>query len=156
VNSLGRDPVRVELAHHFSVGLREGFEYITDLSNWPDYWPDLLGIEPGSRWNEPGDRARLALRLLGRKTEMAMTLERIEPDRLVEYATTQSGLPEAHHERHFADDGQGGLDYRLVVEYVPRRGARGLFDRLVLRRGIRRALGKTVSNLEASFTAQAR
>ena len=117
-----RGAIRVELAHRFEVGLREGFDYITDLRNWPEYWPDLVRVEPGSRWSEPGDHARLVLRLLGRETEMAMTLGRIEPYRLVEYTSTQGDLPKVRHERHFADDGSGGLDYRLVVEYAPGAG----------------------------------
>jgi hypothetical protein len=148
-----RGAIRVELAHRFEVGLREGFDYITDLRNWPEYWPDLVRVEPGSRWSEPGDHARLVLRLLGRETEMAMTLGRIEPYRLVEYTSTQGDLPEVRHERHFADDGSGGLDYRLVVEYAPRRGPRGFFDRVLLKRAITRAMGKTVSNLETRFAS---
>ena len=40
------------------------------------------------------------------------------------------------------------FDYRLVVEYEPRGGLRGLYDRLLVRRGIERALRQTVRNLE--------
>jgi Polyketide cyclase / dehydrase and lipid transport len=149
-------PVRVEVDHHFAVPLGQGFDYITDLRNWPQYWPDLVRIEPESRWSEPGDRARLVLRLLGRETEMTMTLGRIEARRLVEYTSVQPGLPEARHERHFADDGHGGLDYRLVVEYLPRGGMRGLFDRSLFKFAVRRAMRKTVSNLETRFGTQAR
>jgi hypothetical protein len=144
-------PIRVELAHRFAVPLHQGFEYITDLRNWPEYWPDLVRVEPESRWSEPGDRARLALRMLGRETEMSMTLGRIEANRVVEYTSVQSGLPDARHERHFADDGRGCLDYRLLVEYVPRRGPRAVFDRLVFRRAVARALHKTVANLDTRF-----
>jgi hypothetical protein len=85
---------------------------------------------------------------------MAMTLGRIEPCRLVEYVSVQGDLPEVRHERHFADDGRGGLDYRLVVEYAPRGGIHGLFDRLLLRRAVTRAMRKTVSNLDARFSAR--
>jgi hypothetical protein len=153
---MSAEPVRVELDHHFPVPLGEGFDYITDLRNWPHYWPDLVRIEPESRWSEPGDRARLVIRLLGRETEMTMTLGRIEPRRLVEYTSVQPGLPEARHERHFADDGHGGLDYRLVVEYLPRGGLRGLFDRFLFKTAVRRAMRKTVSNLETRFGTEAR
>jgi Polyketide cyclase / dehydrase and lipid transport len=156
MSKTARDAVRVELAHHFHIGLREGFDYITDLRNWHQYWPDLVRIEPGSRWSDPGDQARLVLRLLGRETELSMTLGRIEPYRLVEYTSVQRGLPEARHERHFIDDGHGGLDYRLVVEYLPRRGLRGLFDRVLLKRAVMRAMLKTVSNLETRFASEAR
>ncbi len=142
---------RVEVADRFAVTLRDGFDYITDIGNWPAYWPGLVRIEPGSRWSSAGDRARLVLRLLGRETEMSMTLGRIEPYRLVEYTSEQPGLPDARHERHFADDGRGGLAYRLVVEYKPRRGLRGAFDRVLFRRAVKRALRTTVDNLDARF-----
>jgi Polyketide cyclase / dehydrase and lipid transport len=148
------NPVRVELAHRFAVGLRDGYDYITNLGNWHEYWPDLVRIDPDSRWSAPGDRTRIALRLLGRETEMTMVLDRMEPYRLVEYTSEQRGLPEAHHERHFADDGEDGLAYRVVVEYVPRNGLRGLFDRVIFRRAVERAVRTTIANLEARFAPQ--
>ena len=124
--SAARDKqVRVEARHRFGVGLGDGFDYITNIDNWAEYWPGLVRVEPGSRWKSPGDEARLVLRLLGRQTEMTMTLGRIVPYQLVEYTSTQRGLPDAHHERHFADDGAGRLDYRVVVEYSPRGGLAG-------------------------------
>ena len=51
------------------------------------------------------------------------------------------------HERHFERDGDGFV-YRLVVEYEPRGGISGLFDRLLLDRGIRRAFQSTFVALE--------
>ena len=69
-----------------------------------------------------------------------------EPNRLVTYTSTQPGLPDAYHERHFEADGDGFV-YRLVVEYEPRGGLRGLYDRLVLARGIRRAFRITFEAL---------
>jgi Polyketide cyclase / dehydrase and lipid transport len=148
-----RRPVRIEVAHRFAVGLREGYDYITNLGNWHAYWPDLVRIDPDSRWNAPGDRARIALRLLGRETGMTMVLDRMEPYRLVEYVSEQSGLPDARHERHFGDDGDNGLAYRAVVEYVPRSGLRGLFDRVLFRRAVERAVRTTLANLDARFAA---
>ena len=147
--------IRVEVSRRLAVGLREGFDYITDLDNWPEYWPDLVRVEPDSRWSAPGDRARLVLRLLGRQTEMTMTLRRIEPYRLVEYSSVQRGLPDARHERHFADDGRGGLAYRLVVELSPRPALPGLLDRVLLPRAVKRALRQTVANLEKGFSSSA-
>jgi len=144
-------PVRIELSRRFGVPLREGFDYITDPSNWPRYWPDLVRIEPGSRWREPGDRARLALRLLGRPVGLEMTLVRLAPYSVVEYVSVQRGLPDARHERHF-EDADGGLAYRIVVSYEPRSGWRGVFDRVVVRRAIARAARKTLANLHRRFS----
>ena len=139
---------RVELTHRFGTSLQAGFDYITDIDNWPAYWPGLVRIEPGSRWATSGDTATLAIRLLGREVELVLTLEELTPYRLVAYRSVQQGLPEARHERHFAASGDG-FDYRLVVEYEPRPGLRGLVvDRFLLRRGVAGAMRRTVENLE--------
>ena len=139
--------IRIEARQRFPVPLRDGFDYITAVSNWPEYWPRLVRVAPESRWRVPGDRARLVLRLLGRPVELEMTLGRLEPYRLVEYKSLQRGLPNARHERHFAE-ANGGFDYRLVVELEQRSGWHGLFDRVLVRRAAERALRETLANLQ--------
>ena len=91
------------------------------------------GLELGSsRRNGPSD-----VRLLGRERLLTMTMTGLEPNRLVTYTSTQPGLPDAQHERHFEPDSEGFV-YRLVVEYEPRGGVAGVVDRFLLARGIRR------------------
>ena len=142
--------VRIEEQHRFSTPVEEAFRYITDPSNWPDYWPGLVRIEPGGRWQEPGDRTALVLRLLGRQVRLEMTLTRYEPPHFVGYRTVQAGLPDARHERIFSE-ADGGFDYRLAIEYEPRPGLHGLFDRVLVRRALARALRKTIQNLETAL-----
>ena len=142
--------MRVEREHDFDVPVETGFAFITDMSNWPRYWPGLVRVEPGSTWQSPGDRARIVVKLLGREVELRMTLRRLEPNRLVEYESAQKGLPDAIHERHFSPT-EGGFRYRLVVEYEPRAGLRGLYDRHLVRRGVTRALRQTLENLSATL-----
>ena len=137
----------LEQTHRFATPLPVGFAYITDIANWPAYWPGLVRVEPGSRWAAPGDTATLVIRLLGREVKLTLTLTLLEPNRLVRYTSVQQGLPDARHERHFAAAGDG-FDYRLVVEYEPRPSLRGHFDRLILRRAVAGALRRTVENLE--------
>ena len=146
---------RVELTHRFAVPLRDGFDYIVDPHNWPEYWPDLIRIEPGSRWQTPGDRARVVMRLLGRSVELEMTLRAFEPYRRVEYTSVQRGLPDARHERDFTDAGDR-FDYRLAVEFDPRAGVLGVVDRTLVRRTVARTLQRTVGNLEERLPASSR
>jgi hypothetical protein len=75
-----------------------------------------------------------------------MRVTEFEPNRLVTYESTQPGLPDAFHERHFEPD-EAGFTYRLVVQYEPRSGIAGLFDRFLLARGIRRAFERTFAAL---------
>ena len=138
---------RVEAAHRYDVAVERGFSFITDTANWSRYWPGFVRLEGGSRWGAVGDTARLTTRLLGRERELTMTITALEPNRLVTYTSTQPGLPDARHERHFEVDGEGFV-YRLVVEYEPRDGLAGLFDRLLLDRGIQRAFQSTFVALE--------
>ena len=143
-------PVRVAATRHFAFPLRAGFDYITDMRSWPEYWPNLIRLAPESRWSEPGDTAWLTPKLAGRRTELAMTLERIVPHRLVTYSSVQRGLPGAIHERHFAGD-HDGFGYRIVVDLEPRSGLRRPFDRLVVPRAVERTAQQTLDNLERRF-----
>lgn len=144
--------IRIEREHRFAVPVEAGFAFITDMANWPLYWPGFVRLEPGSRWSAAGDEALIVVRLLGRKVALRMTLGRFDQNRLVEYESTQSGAPDAHHERHFAP-AEGGFLYRIVVEYRPRAGLRGLYDALLLRRGVARAIQKTFANLDAKLSS---
>ena len=148
--------VRIEAAHRFDVPVERGFAFITDIRNWSRFWPGYVRLEEGSSWGAPGDTARLATRLLGRTRLLTMRITVFEPIRVVTYTSTQAGLPDALHERHFEPDG-GGFVYRLVVAYDPRSGIAGLYDRFLLARGIRRAFQRTFMALEeelAPFQAE--
>ena len=142
--------VTITVSTRFTFPLRDGYDYITDLRCWPQYWPNLMRVAPGSRWSQPGDTAWLTLKLLGRPTELAMTLSRVVPYRLVEYTSVQSGLPAATHERHFAED-PAGFAYRIVVDLEPRSGIWRPYDRLVVPRAVKRVAEQTVRNLERRF-----
>ncbi len=139
--------IRVHVERRFDVSVREGFDFITDPANWPAYWPRFVRLDPASRWRDPGDRARLTLRLLGRDVELDMTLARREPYRVVEYTSEQRGIPAARHWRHF-DDADGDLAYRVTIEYRPRTGWRGLLDRTLIRMAVARTARETMDNLE--------
>lgn len=143
---------RIEAAHRYDVPVERGFSFITDTANWSKFWPGYVSLKASSRWGAPGDTAQLITRLLGRERELTMTITGFEPDRLVTYRSTQPGLPDARHERHFETDGDGFV-YRLVVEYEPRGGIAGVLDRAMLPRGIRRAFQSTFEALDKEFSA---
>ena len=146
--------MRVEAAHRYDVPVERGFAFITDTANWPTFWPGFVRLEHGSRWGAVGDTARLVTRLLGRERLLTMRITAFEPNRLVTYTSTQPGLPDATHERHFDPDGAGFV-YGLAVEYDPRGGIAGVLDRFLLPRGIRRAFEQTYAALEQAFAGSA-
>ena len=106
--------MRIEREHRFDVPLAAGFEYVTNTANWPSFWPGIVRVEPGSRWAEAGDEARIVIELLRRPVELRMTLRRFEPRRLVEYDSTQAGRGVRH--------GRVGLLPLLWLRRVERRG----------------------------------
>ena len=138
--------VRIAQRRRFDVPVDRGFDYITDQSNWPAYWPGFVRLEPGAAWSEPGDRTRLVLRVLGRPTALELTLRRHERPIVVEYDSVQQGLPDARHERLF-EAVADGFDYTVVVEYEPRPGLRGLLDRTLVPILVGRIVRKTLDNI---------
>jgi hypothetical protein len=34
--------VRVEVSYSFPASVSQAFAYITDMKNWPEYWPDFV------------------------------------------------------------------------------------------------------------------
>lgn len=142
----------MEAARRFDVPVQRAFAYITDTRNWSRFWPGYVRLEEGASWGAPGDEVRLVTRLFGRERLLTMRITTFEPNRLVTYSSIQSGLPDATHGRHFESDAEGFV-YRLVVEYEPRRGIAGLFDRFLLPRGVRRAFQRTFMALEHEFAS---
>ena len=146
--------MRIESSRRYDVPVEQGFAFVTDMANWSKFWPGFVRLEPGSTWGAPGDTARLVTRLLGRERTLTMTVTTFEPNQIVAYTSTQPGLPDARHERHFERDGDGFV-YRLVVEYEPRSGLAGTPDRLLLPRGIQRAFEQTFTALERELASRA-
>jgi hypothetical protein len=144
--------VRVEVRHTFPISVADAFAYITDIHNWPEYWPDFVRIENPSaaKWSSPGDHATVVIKLLNRERALNMELKEFIRDARVTYVSKQRGLPDVRHERHFLDAPAGCL-YSLVVEYEPRPGLAGLFDRLLVKRSVEQAMRKTVLNLDQIF-----
>ena len=144
--------IQIEKAYIYPVPLREGFAYITDLNNWGTYWPNYVRIKnpTNARWSKSGDSVTLVIRLLNRERELNMVLKAFETEVLVAYISRQTGLPDAHHERHFRAVPQG-FEYRLVVSFSPRPGLAGLFDRSLVRRAVTQAVHKTIRNLATVF-----
>ena len=145
--------IRLDESRRYPVPRERAFDYITDPHNWHEYWPDLVGVaDVDAPWGEPGDRMRLRMRLNGRLVELNLTLGEFVRPSLVTYRSVQKGLPDVAHERHFTAGGAPGFVYRIVVEYEPRRGPAGLLDRTLVKAGLRRALRRTMDNLEQRLT----
>mgnify|MGYP003577972062 CR=1 FL=1 len=149
--------MRIEVIHTFDVSVAEAFAYITDTKNWPEYWPGFIRIEkaPAASWSIAGDKVTVVIKLLNRERALNMELESFRKDACVTYVSRQRGLPDVRHERHF-EAARDGCRYRRIVEYEPRRGFAGLFDRMLVRPSVEQALRKTVQSLDRIFKIKER
>ncbi len=147
--------IRVELTHTFPVSVGDAFAYVTDTRNWKEFFPNFVRLhDPAhAKWDTPGDRVTVVIRLLGRDVQVNMILEQYERDSRVTYVSRQQGLPDARHERYFKAVPEG-FEFCLVVVLEPRSGLPGLFDRLLVKRAVAGALRKSIDNLEAVFEQQ--
>jgi hypothetical protein len=147
--------IRVELTHTFPISVGDGFAYITDTKNWNAFFPNFVRLDDAAsaKWDTPGDKVAVVIRLLGREVQVNMTLEQYQKDNRITYVSRQRGLPDASHERHFRSV-PGGFEFRPVIAFEPRSGLAGLLDRLVVGRAVAGALTKTVENLESAFVRQ--
>jgi hypothetical protein len=145
----------VEVTHTFPVSVGDGFAYITDTRHWKEFFPNFVRLhDPAqAKWNAPGDKVTVVIRLLGRDVQVNMTLLQFHKDSRVTYVSRQKGLPDASHARHFKPVPEG-FEFRPVVVFEPRGGLAGLFDRLLVKPAIAGALCKTIANLEAVFAQQ--
>lgn len=141
--------ISINISHAFPISSVEAFDYITDLKNWPEYWPDFIRLEEINdiEWGREGARVRNVIKLFGRETAMDIELHKFVANSLVKYISRQEGLPDIRHQRHFVDTPEG-CSFRLVMEYEPRSGLKGYFDRTLLRFSIIKAIRKTLCNLD--------
>ena len=147
--------VHIEVSHAFPVSVSEAFAYITDMKNWPEYWPGFVRIENPSdaKWSNPGDKITVVIKLLNRERAFNMELKEFQKDMRVTYVSRRDGLPDAHQERHFQTV-PTGYEYRVVVEYQPRQGLIGLFDRILVKASVEGAIRKLVQILDRVFQQQ--
>lgn len=146
---------RVELTHTFPVSVGIAFAYIIDTKNWNEFFPNFVRLhDPAhAKWDTPGDKVAVVIRLLGREVQVNMTLEKYQKDDRVTYVSRQQGLPDARHERYFKAVPEG-FEFRPVVVFEPRSGLAGLFDHLLVKRAVAGALRNTIENLKAVFEQQ--
>ena len=74
--------MRIEVIHTFHVSVDEAFAYITNMKNWPEYWPGFIRIERAATagWSDPGDKATVLIKLLNRELALNMELEAVRKD----------------------------------------------------------------------------
>jgi hypothetical protein len=73
--------VHIEVSHTFPVSVSEAFAYITDMKNWPKFWPDFVRIENPSeaKWSNPSDTRDELLNRAVMCSKQSEQIEMVEP-----------------------------------------------------------------------------
>jgi Polyketide cyclase / dehydrase and lipid transport len=143
---------RIEVSRTVPVSLKEGFDYVTQIRNWPKFLPGYVGVDDEEHvsWGKPGDKLTLRVRNYGRVVAVKMHLDEVQPYVRILARSEQPGLPDFRHERYFRDE-DGAFGCTNVIAFEPRSGFKGLIDRFVLPVLIRRNLRKTLGDLGRIF-----
>ena len=140
-------------AREYPVGRDEAFAFLTQPACFPRYWPRMRGVRHvKGDWTKPGDQLEVDIHVSGALRTLHMTLDQYVPPHRLVYRSTQKGLPDARHERHFSGDANH-CRYRLFIQFQPRPGLVGLYDRYIARLAVKRTLRVTLRNLDRIFAA---
>ena len=87
--------IRVELAHTFPVSPGDAFAYITDTTNWKEFFPNFVRLDDAAhaKWDTPGDMVTVVIRFLGREVQVNMKLEEYQKDNRVTYVAVNKVCP---------------------------------------------------------------
>lgn len=147
--------MRVEMTHEYPVPLKKGYDYLMDIKAIPDWRTGLIEvIDPATAsWHTPGDRMRVAYRVLGRRVEAECTLDENREAEYVAFTTRSPGLPTVSETWHYEPISDDALSVRVVQETEEGTNFFGkTIDRLLLGRVIEKDLARTLDNLEDIFS----
>jgi hypothetical protein len=137
----------VEMTREYAIDRKVLFDYLTDPTNWPRYYNGMVEVVPPERFAEPGDSLTARHRLLGRLTDVEVTLLELHaPDR-IRLRAVVSGLPPVEHDwtYHEIDDGTR-VEVMMSTPEVDSWLGRTL-DRFVVPRQLEKDLRRSLDNV---------
>ena len=139
----------VEIAYGAVVPLppEVAFAFVSDPTTWPRFFDALESAEPLDGWGTVGGRGRMTTRFLGSSVTSELELTEWDPPRAFRYTARQGGRPDLDNLRVFTPLGTG-TQLRGTTTIRPRRGVRGLIDRVTLR-VLARVFAKAMRRLPA-------
>lgn len=110
--------MHVELSRTYPTARHKGFEYVMDVTSWPE-WTTLDVTDPeGATWEQPGDRIEYTRKnsLPGFPLQGAAVLDQLVHDEMVRMTLTTTGLPALPVECRFDHAGPGAFTLTLTVD----------------------------------------
>ncbi len=139
----------------YPVSVEHGWDYINDVSRWPQWYSGLLQIHhpESASWERPGDQVHWSYRLLGRTLQGSVVLVRMAPPRLVSLRSHIQRLPDVLWEYRFEDAGPRAFTLTIVMETpeVATFFGRSI-DSVLVPRLLERELDASLENLDNLFS----
>jgi hypothetical protein len=138
----------VTRSREYAIERKRLFDHATDPVNWPSYYNGMIEVLPFDRFEEPGDTVTVRYRILGRITDVEVTLVERRPAERIRLRADATGLPSVEHDWTYADTDDGT---RVIVTMQTPEVDSWLgrtLDRLVLPRQLERDLHRSLDNLE--------
>jgi hypothetical protein len=124
------------------------FDQVTDPGSWPSYYSGVLEVLPFDRFEAPGGTVTARYRILGRLTNVDVTLLDLRTAERIHLRADATGLPSVEHDWGFAD-AEGGTLVTVTMRTPEVDSWLGrTLDRFVLPRQFERDLDRSLDNLE--------
>ncbi len=147
--------MRVEMSRDFPVPLKQGFDYLMDITSLPDWRFGVIEVihPEETSWSSAGDRLRVAYRLLGRRVESECELDEINEVELVRFTARTPGLPTVHETWQYSPKGENAFGIKVIQETEEATSFFGkAIDRMLLPRVLEKDLNRTLDNLQDIFS----
>ena len=133
----------------------EVFDFLADARNWPAFFPGVETVDHVEGWGTPGGRCRLTIRLLGRRRTLDCEMTEAERPQLFGYLAREEGQPTASNHCQLVEV-PGGTRVTISARRDPRRGARGMYDRLLVPWALKRMLNRQMASVSTTLAERRR
>jgi hypothetical protein len=144
----------VTKSRNYPVERRAAFAYLTNPSNWPDYYSGIIAIDnaDSATFEQTGDSVRFTYSLLGKRLEGKATIDEVQAGELVRHTATVPGLPDVHQTWEYHDDDNDGLTLDVTLRTEESTSFLGKkIDQLVVPQALQRDIERTLDKLEDVF-----
>jgi uncharacterized protein YndB with AHSA1/START domain len=136
------------MTREYPIDRKALFDHVTDPATWPSFYSGLTDVDVPDRFDEPGHRATLRYRVLGRIVDVESELLEYDPPNRFRTRAQTPGLPPVEHDWHYEDtDGGTKVTVTLTSHEVDSWLGRTL-DRFVLPRQLEKDLERSLDNVE--------
>lgn len=136
----------VEMSRDYPVETQELFGYLSDVSNWPSYYNNILDAT-GGQFQVPGDTATFRYRILGRIADVSAEVLEGTPGERVRLVARTKGLPDTEHDWRYEPTSTGTTVRVTLHAPEPDNWLGRVVDRVVIPRQFEKDLNRTLDNI---------